>query len=247
MWGSITRSLLRMKRHKERKVKFMTDLESFVKILLETKYDIGTIVTLSKVKMGDTNKSFIALANKDDVLTNWYVRQYNLSEEKQDILYEHAFESYLAEKVCGEVQTILPIKTKYGTTWLHETFEGQTHYYAVFNVIKGNEPYSWEFNNLSKNAFNGCAEITAKFHAWGYGFKPPVESGRHEPSLEDQFDRWRVDFPKALKEKKQMPIFRRFTEYLEREMPYLIETTIFCSKELKKHSKSLKNASTIRI
>ncbi len=219
----------------------MSKVEAYVKMLLETEYDLGAIVTLSKIKAGDTNNSFLALANQNHVLTNWYIRQYNPAEQEQDILYEHAFEKYFAKNVAGEIQTILPITTRSGATWLYKEFNGQYNFYAVYNVITGNEPYSWEFNNLSEPALESCAEITAKFHAWGYGFEPPAGCCKREPSLEDQFVLWKRDFPKAIEEKKQHPeLFRRYTDYLEKQLPFLLDTTDFCSRELKKHAANLK-------
>ena len=213
----------------------MSEIEKFVGKILTENYDLGKIMGVTKIKEGDTNNSFLALADDEGKNTQWYVRQYNRFEEEQDIIYEHAFEKYLAERVNGEIQTLLPVPTKTGATWVVEKFEGEDNFYAVFNVINGNEPYSWEFNDLSPNAMRSCAEITAKFHAWGCGFEPPAGSGRHEEPLIDQLDQWVIDFPAALEEKKKSPeIFRRFTDYLEKEIPYLIETSRLCRAELEK-------------
>lgn len=219
----------------------MTELEAFVKNLLETNYDMGNVVAVSKLKAGDTNNSFMAVASKEGEIKNWYIRQYNPAEREEDILYEHAFEKYFAGRVNNEIQTLLPLPTKSGKTWVVDTFNNQSNFYAVYNVISGNEPYSWEFNDLSENAMESCAEITAKFHAWGYGFEAPEGAGRHEPSLEEQFCFWKYDFPKAIKTKKKQPeIFRRYKDYLEQELPFLLDTTDFCSRELSRHSASLK-------
>lgn len=218
----------------------MTGVEKFVKRILEENYDLGRILGVASIKAGDTNNSFLAMAEKNGSSQQWYVRQYNRFEEEQDIVYEHALEKYLASRVDDDVQTILPVETKNGSTWVVGEYEDEKNFYTVFNVIHGNEPYSWEFNDLSDNAMKSCAEITAKFHAWCYGFDAPEGSGRHEEPLVGQLQTWMTDFPAALEEKKKRPeIFRRFTDYLEKEVPYLVEMSAFCKGELEKYSDDL--------
>ena len=223
----------------------MKDTELFVKKILEENYDLGQIVAVSEIKAGDTNNSFMVVANKEEgnecVTENWYVRQYNEAEEERDIIFEHAFEKYFAANVKGEVQTILPIETKSGGTWVVDRFRGKDNYYAVFNVIRGKEPYSWEFNDLSENALDSCAEITAKFHAWGYGFVAPEGSGKSESPLEEQFEEWKDCFRKSVPEKSAEPeVFRRFTDYFVKEVDGLCEAVDFCKAEFLKHKDNLK-------
>lgn len=219
----------------------MQKLTEFIKQLLQEHYDLGEVMEVTAIKAGDTNKSFLASCRKGGTDRQWYIRQYNRFEEEQDIIYEHAFERYLEKQVNGRIQTIMPIANRDGGTWLYETFEGQKNFYAVFNVISGREPYSWEFNNLSAAAIDSCAEITARFQAWGWGFEAPEGSGRHEPLLEEQFKQWKRDLPAALEEKKQSPkLFRRFTEYYELVIPFLTDTIDFCAAELERYRDDLK-------
>ncbi|MGI6109610.1 MAG: aminoglycoside phosphotransferase family protein [Eubacteriaceae bacterium] len=218
----------------------MKELAEFVKELLSENYEAGTWVSVSAIKAGDTNNSFIATASQNGTEKDWYVRQYNIAEQEQEIIYEHAFEKYFHDNVNGEMQTMQPIPAKSGLTWVRKEFNGQENFYAVFNVISGEEPYSWEFNDLSDTALDSCAEITAKFQAWAYGFEGPEGSGRRESPLETQFEEWKELLPLALEQKKQEKIYDRFTGYFEKEVSYLVNVADFCGKELAIYQKDLK-------
>lgn len=219
----------------------MSYLTNFVQSLIQGNYDLGEITQVVDVKAGDTNKSFFAFARKNGEEKKWYVRQYSTAEEMQDIIYEHAFEEYYSKNVNGAMQTMLPVKTLGGRTWLTAEYGGTTNFYAVFNSISGLEPYSWEYNRMPDAARDSCAEICARFQSWAYGFVPPAGSGRSELSLEEQFRQWRKDLPEAQEIKKMNPrVFRRFTEYYDNEIPYLQETIDFLEKELAKYAPELK-------
>ncbi len=218
----------------------MGEVELLIHKLLEEKYDLGKVEDVTYIKAGDTNNSFFAICNKDGQEKKWYVRQYCAAEEEQDIMYEHAFEKYFFSRTSEEIQKLLPVPRKDGKTWSVEECNGEKNFYAVFNTISGREPYSWEYNNLSDNAFVSCAQITAKFQAWAWGFDAPEGSGRREPPLFEQFQVWREDIPKYFAVKKADKRFQRFTDYYEKEIPFILDTIGFCENELKIYEKDLK-------
>ena len=211
----------------------MKNIGEFILELLEKNYDFDEVLAVERIKAGDTNQSFLAECVKDKKTQTWYVRRYNEAEQEKDIIYEHAFEQYFSQRVNGEVQTIVPLRTKQGSTWVYEELEGEKRYYAVFNILKGREPYSWEYNDMSSQALLSCAEITARFQDWAYGFTAPEDGGRREASLEEQLEIWKTDLPQAIFDKSKSPsIFRRFNEYFEKELPFFLEMIEFCQKEL---------------
>ena len=219
----------------------MGNVTEFVQNILQENYDLGKIKKVESIKAGDTNNSFFAFAEKDGAEKKWYVRQYNTAEQERDIIYEHAFEKYYSANVKGAMQTMLPVENRTGKTWLVAEYEGRENFYAVFNTISGLEPYSWEYNEMPNAAKDSCAEICARFQAWAYGFEGPEGSGRREPGLEEQFKLWREDLPAAQAEKrKNLKVFRRFTDYYEKEIPFLLDTIDFCEKELKENGDQLK-------
>lgn len=216
-------------------------ITDYIQKLLMENYDLGNVTAVWKIKAGDTNNSFFAVCDKDGEEKAWYVRQYNPAEEERDIIYEHAFEEYLNRRIDQNMQTLRPVVSKSGSTWVIGEYEGQSNFYAVFHTISGREPYSWEYNNLSDLALDSCVEITAKFHAWAYGFEGPKGSGRQEPSLGEQFKNWKQDLPHAItKMQGNKKVFQRFTDYLETEQDFLMETIDYCDAELKKYENSLK-------
>lgn len=216
------------------------DTVTFVKELLEKNYKLGSDIRIEPIKAGDTNNSFFAWAKEDGVETKWYVRQYNPAEKEQDIIYEHAFEKYFDHNVNGEIQTMLPVESKTGNTWVVAENGGQSNFYAVFNIISGREPWFWEYNDMTDEAMDACAKIVAQFQSWAYGFEGPEGSGKREPPLGEQFKRWRTDLLAAYREKAQDKVFQRFTEYLGRELSFLFETIDFCEAELNKYGDALK-------
>lgn len=220
----------------------MSALTDFVKRLLNDNYDIGEITRVEYIKEGDTNNSFFAyVMDPDEGEKKWYVRQYCTAEEERDVIYEHAFDRYFRERVQGEIQTMVPLETKSGSTWVVSELDGETHIYAMFTTISGFEPYSWEYNAMPQTALDSCADITAKFQTWAYGFVPPEGIERREPPMEALFDIWRKDLPSYLAEKKKDANYRRFTDYFQGEIPFLIDTIDFCEKELAKYDKDLKH------
>lgn len=219
----------------------MSGVTKFVQKLLQDNYDLGEIEAVESIKAGDTNNSFFAFVRRDGKTEKWYVRQYNPAEEERDIIYEHAFEHYYAKNVAGQMQTMTPVVNRSGKTWVVAEYEGQSNFYAVFNTISGLEPYSWEYNTMPDAAMDSCAKICAQFQTWAYGFVGPEGSGRREPPLEEQFNMWRRDLPAALAEKKKdLKTFRRFTDYFEQEIPFLLDTIAFCEAELKRSKSDLK-------
>lgn len=217
----------------------MQKIADFVQQLLIENYDLGEVKQVTDIKAGDTNKSFLAFCRKDGVEKIWYVRQYNAAAEERDIIYEHAFEGYFNNNVNGEIQTLIPVSGKHEKTCVHAECDGQFNYYAVFNTVQGLEPYSWEYNDLPDAAIDSCARIVAKFQAWGYGFEGPEGSGRREPPLEEQFQIWKKDLPYYLREKRKDKRFKRFTDYFEGEVEFLLETIDFCENELKQYKSGL--------
>ena len=216
-------------------------VSSFIQQLIEDNYALGEIIAVKPIKAGDTNKSFFVITQTEEELKKWYVRQYNAAEQEQDIIYEHAFEHYYSKNVNGAMQTMLPVETVSGKTWLTAEYEGQKNYYAVFNTIRGLEPYSWEYNTMPQEALDFCARICAQFQSWAYGFVGPAGSGRREPSLLEQMELWKKDIPAAEAEKNKNPkVFRRFTEYFDNEIPFLMEMIDFCREELGNHAETLK-------
>ena len=215
-------------------------LLEFITKLLEENYELGNNVKVEPIKAGDTNNSFFAYADKDGKNVKWYVRQYNPAEQEQDIIFEHALEKYYDKNVNGEIQTMLPKETKDGKTWVVAKFNDQDNFYAVFNVISGLEPYSWEYNDMDDKAMDSCAAIVAKFQSWCYGFVGPEGSGRREAPLAEQFANWRVDLPNAIEEKKKNKVFKRYSDYLETQADLLMDHTDFCEKQLKKYESKLK-------
>lgn len=221
----------------------MKEITEYVKDLLNENYELGEVESVKYIKAGDTNNSFFAFIKDpgNGETVKWYVRQYNSAEEERDVIYEHAFEKYYNKNVNGEIQTMTPVETKSGKTWVQAEYNGNSNIYAVFNVMNGIEPYSWEYNDMPQEARDACFDITAKFQAWGYGFEPPEGVERREPPLETLFEVWKKDLPSYYEEKKKDPNFKRFTDYFGKEIPFLIDTIDFCEAELNKYRKDLKH------
>lgn len=219
----------------------MINITDFIRDLLTEHYDLGNVTEVTEIKAGDTNNSFLAVCEDHGDKKTWYVRQYNPAEEERDIIYEHAFEKYLENRIEPAIKVPMPVQTRDGKTWVVAEYDGQSNFYAVFTAISGREPYSWEYNDLSDAAYDSCAEITAKFHAWAYGYQEPAGSGRREPSLEEQFRNWKIDLPEAIKEKeKHGNLYKRYTDYLKTEVDFLMEAADYCDRELKKYGDKLK-------
>lgn len=220
----------------------MSTINDFVKNLLYEHYYIGKVLSVESIKQGDTNNSFYAFSEDlQGHLTKWYVRQYNLAEEERDVIYEHAFERYFQSRVNGEIQTMVPLENTEGTTWVEAEYDGETHIYAVFTTLEGLEPYSWEYNTMPQKAMDSCADITGLFHAWAYGFEPPEGIERREPPLETLFQVWKKELPAYLAEKQKDDRYRRFTEYFEKEIPFLEDTIDFCASELAEYKDQLEH------
>jgi len=216
----------------------MNDLCGFVAKLLSDNYDLGQNIKVAVIKEGDTNNSFFAFADKDGKTIKWYVRQYNTGEGEPELIYEHAFDKYFAEQHGDVVDSPVPIANKKGSTWVKAEYNAASNYYAVFNVITGREPYSWEFNDLTPKAFDACAVATAQFQAWSYGFKGPEGSGCQQAPLMELYKNWREDLKHCFDEKKD-PAFRRFNEYFAKEMPFFLSTIDKLEAETAKYEKDM--------
>jgi Ser/Thr protein kinase RdoA (MazF antagonist) len=217
----------------------MESLIEKVKAIIESEYDLGKVDQIEKAKLGDTNKSFIAVCEKDGVRTKYCARQYNYAKQEPEIKYEHAFDLYFNDQVCGEIASPLPIRTKSGGTWVCSEFEKAQNFYAVFKFIQGREPYSWEYNEVSDMAFAECSQITAKFHCWAYNFKKPEGSGRLEPNLLEQIKDWKEKVPMWVESMKGDSHRRKLYDYCTSQWEYILKRLDFAEAELKKYMDKL--------
>lgn len=215
------------------------DLEEHICDIIQKEYDFGQVKSLSKEMIGDTNKNFIAVCEKDDNECEWFIKQYENAKTQNEIIYEHAFMHYFNKRADGRIQSPIVIPNKHGETWVYNKWNGNMNYYAVFDMMKGLQTYSWINNQLSETAFISCSESTAKFHSWAYGFISPDGIIPNTPNIQDQLDIWYKEIQFFLQNIKGKSFCRLFYDYWDRNLDDLKKQVMFCKKEFGRYNQKL--------
>jgi len=145
-------------------------------------YDIGDLVDFEKNERGFVNTSFAIdtlLAGKQQ---RYFLRQYKLGIQEEELIFEHSLINHLQEQHFDQAARL--IKTKDGRTYF-KRFRSQEDkngvFCAIFEYLDGEDKYTWVGPRCNEKEISSSAVIQAQYHRAVYGFTP--QGNRAEPGI----------------------------------------------------------------
>ncbi len=161
----------------------MKTKENFIhelKDIISANYTIGDLIDFEQIHLGAINKSFIIKTAAKGKKKKYFLRKYNPSKRKKEIEFEHSIIKHLKKKRFGLVAGL--IHTRNRQTFVNR-YNGQNHFYAIFDILPGEDRFSWINPDCSKNDLKNAACVLAKFHNMIFDLKPKQK--RDEPKIID--------------------------------------------------------------
>ncbi len=159
-------------------------LSSQLAEVVDTDYDLGDVVRVEQVLGGYVNLSFAVVTRRDDGEHRYFVRKYNHAVVEREVRFEHALVQHLSGKgfhLAAEV-----FANKAGETFVtrEELLNGEpvTRFFAVYEMLSGEDKYTWVKNRCTDREYDSSARVLARFHHLAHDFVPG-DLAREQPPI----------------------------------------------------------------
>lgn len=154
--------------------------------VVATEYDLGEVLRVEQIFGGFENLSFAVVTRDGDGERRNFVRKYKLGTVEREIRYEHALVRHIREK--GFELPARVFETGTGDTLVtREELHGAERvqrYFAVYEMLDGEDKYTWTENRCTDAEYEDAARILARFHQAAYDFEPG-DLAREQPPIMD--------------------------------------------------------------
>lgn len=190
-------------------------------------YNLGDLVWYERDERGTVNTSFAIETERDGQRKKYFFRKYKPGVHQQELLFEHSIISHLKAHQFDIVAGV--ISTRDGQTFIHYKSQDEQNgvYYAIFEFLPGEDPYTWIGPRCTTSEIVSSAEVLATFHGILYGFTP--QGGRAEPEIMELLPIIEGRINRCL----ELPKEDAFMEYFRQTAPVFKENLHKTSDELK--------------
>ena len=147
-------------------------------------YDLGEVVGVEQIFGGYVNLSFAVRTRDADGEHRYFVRKYNKAIDEREIRFEHALVNHINAKGFHLAARVYP--NKGGETFVtrQETANGErlTRFFAVYEMLEGQDKYTWVKNRCTDREFESGGRVLAQFHYLAHDFDPRG-LGREQPPI----------------------------------------------------------------
>ncbi len=147
-------------------------------------YDLGSLAESEKNTRGFVNTAFAITTLRSGVRRRYFVRKYRAGIREEELRFEHSLIEHLSAD--GRCPVARLHKTLAGSTYLRRVHgQGETDeaFYAIFDLLPGEDRYTWVGPRCTDSELKSSASTLAQFHQAVAGFTP---SGRMvEPKIID--------------------------------------------------------------
>ena len=149
-------------------------------------YDLGDVVRVEQIFGGFENLSFAVITNAGHGEQRNFVRKYKHGTVEREIRYEHALVRHIRDK--GFELPARVFETKAGDTLVtREELLGSERverFFAVYQMLTGEDKYTWTENRCTDAEYEDGARILARFHQAAHDFEPG-DLYREQPPIMD--------------------------------------------------------------
>ncbi len=161
-------------------------LSSQLAEVVDTDYDLGEVVRVEQIFGGFENLSFAVITRDGDGERRNFVRKYKYGTVEREIRYEHALVRHIRDK--GFELPARVFETSAGDTLVkrEELLGGERveRFFAVYEMLTGEDKYTWTDNRCTDAEYEDGARILARFHQAAADFEPG-DLNREQPPIMD--------------------------------------------------------------
>ncbi len=140
--------------------------------VVATDYDLGDVVRVEQIFGGYVNLSFAVVVATPDGERRFFVRKYKASTSERDVRFEHALVNHISGKGFHIAARVYPSHSGETLVKRSESLNGEpvTRLFAVYEMLEGEDKYTWISNRLTDKEFDSGARVLARFHALAHDF-----------------------------------------------------------------------------
>ena len=149
-------------------------------------YDLGEVLRVEQIFGGFENLSFAVITKDGQGEHRHFVRKYKYGTVEREIRYEHALVRHIRDN--GFLLPARVFETEHGDTLVTREellgTERVERFFAVYEMLTGEDKYTWTVNRCSDAEYEDGARVLARFHQAAHDFDPG-ELFREQPPIMD--------------------------------------------------------------
>jgi homoserine kinase type II len=145
-------------------------------------YDLGALAKTDKNTRGFVNTAYVITTVRSSLRRSYFLRKYRTGIREEELQFEHSLIEHLSSNGSCPVARLHP--TFAGTTYFHRMVGPggtQDAFYAIFDLLPGEDRYTWVGPNCTDRELEASAATLAQFHRAVRGFTPAGR--RAEPKI----------------------------------------------------------------
>ncbi len=154
--------------------------------VVASEYDLGEVVRVEQILGGFENLSFAVITRDGEGEHRNFVRKYKYGTVEREIRYEHALVRHIRGK--GFELPARVFEAKDGDTLVTREellgAERVQRFFAVYEMLTGEDKYSWTENRCTDAEYEDGARILARFHQAAHDFEPGALYREQPPIME---------------------------------------------------------------
>ena len=139
-------------------------LSSQLAEVVASEYDLGEVLRVEQILGGYTNLSFAVVVAAPEGERRYFVRKYNRVNTEREVQFEHALVNHISGKGFHIAAQVFP--SKQGVTYVtrDEVIDGESvgRLFAVYEMLEGEDKYTWISNRLTDREFDSGARVLAR-------------------------------------------------------------------------------------
>jgi homoserine kinase type II len=152
--------------------------------VVSSDYDLGEVLRVEQIFGGYVNLSFAVVVATPEGERRFFVRKYKGSTSERDVCFEHALVNHLSDKGFTIAARVYPDHRGETCVRRQELLNGErvTRLFAVYQMLEGEDKYTWISNRLTDEEYDDSARVLAQFHSLGSDFDPG-DLAREQPPI----------------------------------------------------------------
>lgn len=200
-----------------------------IKRLIETHYDLGTVVNIKKLEIGETNFNYYVTMKQGNKETEYFAQLFSPAKSLKHLKYELGLRKWFMNNPKKLLKCALhcPTKEKSFAIQCDCAQNQQSRYFCMFDFLKGRtyDYDQWAFGKMTKEMICGMAEGIASYHIMANNYMPPADCVNIMESYAEELAEYKRVFTIEY-EKRKTPIgenayYDRFGEYQPRLLELL--------------------------
>lgn len=208
-------------------IKNLDDTLPEIKNLIEAYYDLGRVVDIKKLEIGETNFNYYVTVENKGAKVRYFAQLFSPEKTLEKLKYELGLRNYFMSRDRRLLRCALHVCTKGGGTAVECLCLGtrQIRYLCVFNFLEGTtyDYDQWAFGKMNNKMIRGMAQGIAYYHITASGYIPPCECKGIMPSYEEELKDYRRVFIYEFKKREHLVNENDYYAWFGKRQPQILE------------------------